>query len=180
MQPLLQFHGGRLRPTTKFDAGFLLEFLNIPEVRRYLCDGKIQTKADVSALLTENERFETDGLGLWLIETDTHGEVGMAGLVPVSGPLLCEPRMAGGIEPTIALEPGAWGQGLARAALSALIHHARDGLKLTSLVAAADAPNAYSHRLLAACGFERTGKCPGVVHELILYQLSLHRPIATN
>ncbi len=51
-----------------------------------------------------------------------------------------------------------------------LIHYARDGLKLTGLVAAADAPNADSHRMLTACGFERFGETSGVLHKLILYR----------
>lgn len=161
----------------KSDTGYLLKLLNLPEVRRYLCDGKVQKQADIAALLAENEQYESGVLGLWLIETQTHGDVGMVGLVPVAGKLLSVPEMAGMIEPTIALEPSVWGQGLARAALLTLIHHARDGLKLTRLAAAADAPNVHSHRLLTACGFKRFGKSQGVEHELFLYRQNFDQPI---
>lgn len=39
-----------------------------------------QTKADIAALLAENEQFEPDWLGFWLIATDAYGEVCMIGL----------------------------------------------------------------------------------------------------
>ena len=177
MLPVLRFHRGWLRPVSRADAGFLRGLLNEPEVRRYLCDDKALTEFEVSALLSENEVFEADGLGLWVIETDTLGAVGLAGLTPVAGPHQGDAEMAGGIEPTIALEPKAWGQGLARAALTALIHYACDGLKLAGLVAAADAPNVNSHQMLTACGFERIGKTSGVLNQLILYRQKFLRPI---
>ncbi len=80
MQPLHLFHCWRLRPLSKADASFLEIFPNLPEVRRYLYDGKAQTKADIAALLAENEQFEPNWLGFWLIATDTYGEVCMIGL----------------------------------------------------------------------------------------------------
>ncbi len=176
MLPVLRFHRGWLRPVSRADAGFLRGLLNLPEVRRYLCDDKVLTEIEVAAWLSENEKFEAHGLGLWVIETETLGAVGLAGLTPVAGPHQSDAEMADRIEPTIALEPRAWGQGLARATLTALIQYARDDLKLTGLAAAVDAPNADSHRMLMACGFERFGETSGVLHQLILYRQRFVRP----
>ncbi|MDP5218763.1 GNAT family N-acetyltransferase [Ruegeria sp. 2205SS24-7] len=173
MKTVLPFGSNCLRPVTKTDAGKLLALLTTPEVRRFLCDDKILTTPEIAAFLADSNRRDAEGLGLWVIETDAKDITGIASLMPVTGALEDIPEMAGGIEPTIALGPRFWRQGLALRALAAVIDHARDTLCLSKLVASVDVPNKASHRLLRSCGFQKIGRSQGVAHELILYVLPL-------
>ncbi|MBO9437001.1 GNAT family N-acetyltransferase [Ruegeria sp. R13_0] len=178
-KPTLPFDGGRLRPVTHADADLMLALMTGPEVRRYLCDDTILTPDDVAGFVSASIGQDEDGLGLWVIETETETTAGLLGLMPVSGPLVAVPAMRGGIEPTIALDPRFWGRGLARQALLAVIEYGRTELSLTELVAAVDAPNESSHRLMQTCGFEECGTTSGTAHDLILYKRLLTQGAAS-
>ncbi len=178
MRTVLPCGSNCLRPVTKADAGQVLTLLTTPEVRRFLCDDRILTLPEIAAFLADSNSRDPEGLGLYVIETETKEIAGIVGLMPVTGPLEDIPELAGGIEPTIALGPRFWGQGLAHRALAAVIDHARDTLCISKLVASVDVPNKPSHRLLQSCGFQKIGRSKGVAYELILYVLPLKQPVA--
>lgn len=171
MKRCLPLSRGQLRPARADDLDGLVTLLHDSQVRRYLCDDTLLPRETVAEMLARSEQLDADGLGLWVIEHG--GFAGIAGLEPVSAEAGAAPAMAGGIEPIIALAPGHWGQGLAGAALDALVLHARNTLGLSRLVAAVDQPNARSHRLMQRCGFTVMGTTPGPAHELVLYELTL-------
>jgi RimJ/RimL family protein N-acetyltransferase len=81
--------------------------------------------------------------------------------------------MAGCIEMSIALHPGAWRQGIATHAVEALARHARDHCRLERIVAAVDEPNERSHRLMLRSAFQRIGEGPGPKHRLVYYARNL-------
>jgi RimJ/RimL family protein N-acetyltransferase len=95
--------------------------------------------------------------------------VGCAGLLPVTTAAESEPRLAGLVEPLVALRPEAWGRGLAAEALGALQHHAADALGLARLAGVTDVPNAASDRMLRRAGFRPLGECDGPAHRLRTY-----------
>ena len=173
MKPCLTTPRGRLRPATADDLDGLEKLLHRQEVRRYLCDDSILPRETVAEMLARSDRLEPEGLGLWVIERMGEGFAGIAGLEPVSAEWGKAPSMAGGVEPTIAVAPDYWGQGLAAEALNALILHASETLGLLRLVGAVDQPNARSHRMIQRCGFAVLGKAAGPAHELVLYELLL-------
>lgn len=176
VKPSIVLPLGRLRPARETDTGTVLRLLTAPEVRKYLCDDKTLTEPEVAAMLDESTTLDAQGLGLWLIESDPGESIGLVGLAPVSEPLETLPETSGRIEPLIALDPRHWRTGLAKSALLGVMQYARDAMGLSELVAAVDAPNEASHRLLAACGFERYGTVPGVGHELLIYRATFNRP----
>ena len=168
-----------MRPATADDLDSLVRLLHNEEVRRYLCDDSELPREAVAEMLARSHRLEPQGLGLWVIEHMGEGFAGIAGLEPVSAEAGGAPAMAGGVEPTIAIAPDYWGQGLAAQVLNALIYYARDALGLSRLVGAVDRPNARSHRMMQRCGFAVLGKAPGPAHELVLYEMQLretHEP----
>ena len=171
MKPSLSIPDGRLRPATADDLEDLLRLLRDEGVRRYLCDDVVVPRDAVAAMLTASDKLESQGLGLWVIEHMREGFAGVVGLQPVSAEAAATPALAGGVEPIIALHPRHWGQGLAGAALAAMVLHARRSLGLSRLVAAVDQPNAHSHWLLQRRGFAAMGRTPGRANELILYEL---------
>ena len=173
MKPCLSMPYGRLRPALDDNLDDLVRLLHDEDVRRYLCDDTVLPRAAVAAMLADSERLNPQGLGLWVIERMCGGFAGIAGLQPVSAEMDTAPAMTGGIEPIIALNPAYWGQGIASAALGALILYARSSLGLPRLVAAVDEPNACSHRLMQRCGFTVVGKVPGPANVLVLYTLPL-------
>ena len=175
MKPSLAISDGRLWPAGPDDLDALTALLHDAEVRRYLCDDTALPPDVIASMLSRSEQLDPRGLGLWVIESPPGRFAGIAGLEPASAELAAASALSDGIEPIIALNPGQWGQGLAAGALDALITHARDVLGLPRLVAAVDAPNMRSHRLMQACGFQATGRVAGPVHELVLYDLPLRR-----
>ncbi|MEM0948195.1 MAG: GNAT family N-acetyltransferase [Pseudomonadota bacterium] len=175
MKPTIELCDFRMRPTGAGDAGFLLRLLTTPEVRRYLCDNRVLGGDEISGILADSRHHDSKGLGVWVVEAE-HGEpVGIVGLAPVSGPLEFLPDMTGKIEPTIALDPRYWGRGLAKTALLAVVRYACVTLGLSKLVASVDEPNEDSHRLLTACGFERSGTVAGIAYDLVVYEISFDR-----
>lgn len=167
---------GHLRPIADADIDRLERLLHEPDVRRFLCDDTCLPRQAIEDILETSSRLDSDGLGLWAIETETHDLAGVVGLMPVGGTLADLPAMRGGIELTIAVGSRFWGRGIARSTLKVLIAHARNDLHVSELVAAVDEPNERSHHLLQDCGFQPMGKAPGPAHELVLYRHSAARP----
>jgi len=167
---------GRLRPFSPPDTDRVLTLLREPDVRRFLCDDRLLSRAEVGDMLDASRQLGGDGLGFWAIE-DLHGAfAGIVGLTPVSPEASVSPVMTGGIEPTIAIHRDFTSSGLAFQALNAVVEHARSTLHLPRLVAAVDAPNVRSHRLMLRTGFRETDRAPGPAHTLILYERLLQSP----
>jgi ribosomal-protein-alanine N-acetyltransferase len=147
-----------LRPATEADLDALWRLLTDAQVRRYLCDDRVLTRAEVQTILAEDIAHGSAGMGLWLMRGHARDLVGCVGLHPVSSEIVAHaPHLAGEVEPTIALAPDHWGRGLAAEALAAVVAYAFDTLDLERLVAVADEPNERSHLLMQRIGFTPTG-----------------------
>lgn len=160
-----------LRPACSRDVGAFHALLQLPAVRRYLCDDRILLLETVAELLTRAESVAQDGLGLWCI-AQAGRFIGLIGLQPVSETIAsCAPDLAGQVEPTVALDPAIWGQGLASEALAAVLRHGF-GTGLTAIAAVADVPNRASQAMLRRAGFRSTGEYQGPVHPFYSYSLA--------
>jgi RimJ/RimL family protein N-acetyltransferase len=159
----------RLRLAGPGDLDAFHALLTDPEVARFLCDGRLLSRAEAAAALDRHVAEGAEGLGLWLIEAEG-GAVGFAGLSRVPPETSPRPGVLGEVEPIVALAPAFWGRGLASAALGALLAHADDGLGLARTVAIADAPNHRSRRMLARAGYVAFGEAPGAFGTMVLHE----------
>ena len=146
-----------LCPATDADLDALWRLLTDPQVRRYLCDDRVLSRAEVQAMLAESIAQWPAGMGLWMLrgQEDLVGCISLHAVSP--GVVAHAPDLAGEIEPTIALAPDYWSRGYAAEALAAAVAYAFDALGLGHLVAVVDEPNARSHRLMMRVGFIPTG-----------------------
>ena len=157
MKPRLYFRDNCLRPVGSGDLVEMGNLLRDPEVRRFLCDDVALPSSRVSQMLEQSQNLDPLGLGLWILE-DKHDQlIGLAGLEPVSESVALLPQMYGGVEPTIALKPKYWGNGIATGALNRLLSYGQDTLGLPRIVAAVDEPNRRSHDLMRRTGFQVIG-----------------------
>jgi [ribosomal protein S5]-alanine N-acetyltransferase len=163
-----------LRAASQGDLDALWRLLTDPQVRRYLCDDRILTRAEVQTLLAEDLARRSAGMGLWLLRGHAEDPVGCVGLQPVSADILAHaPDLAGEVEPIVALAPEHWGRGLAAEALAAAAAYAFDTFGLERLAAVVDEPNARSHRLMLRIGFTPTGiTATGPCYPLRTYRLA--------
>jgi len=173
MKPTLPLRRGRLRKSQLQDLDAVLCLLHRESVRRYLCDGQCLSRDSVEEMLSRSDRLDTEGLGLWTVNQEDGGLVGIVGLEPVSAEASVSPLMKGGIEPIIALAPELVGSGLATECLLAVILYAQGTLCLERLVAAVDEPNLRSHALMRRVGFSVMGMSSGPSNDLVLYSKSL-------
>jgi RimJ/RimL family protein N-acetyltransferase len=151
-----------LRPATEADLDQLWQLLILPDVKRYLCDDKLLPREVVAGILADHLAAADEGMGMWIA---LHGGAfaGIAGLKPVAQVLVdLIPALGGEVEPTIALDPGLWGRGLAGEALEAVLAHGFGTLGLARIAGVCDAPNLASARMLARAGFREIGEFPGV------------------
>jgi ribosomal-protein-alanine N-acetyltransferase len=147
-----------LRAATGADLDALWRLLTDPQVRHYLCDDSVLTRAEVQELLAESTAHWPAGMGLWLLYDHEDQHLGCVGLHPVSRAIVDHAsQLEGEIEPTIALAPDRWGRGYATEALVAAVAYAFEMLALERLVAVVDEPNQASQRLMARVGFTPTG-----------------------
>jgi RimJ/RimL family protein N-acetyltransferase len=152
-----------------------------PAVRRFLWDDRVIVRAEAEATVAECIALAPRGLGLWALWAAPRSArgargregaaparrfVGCAGLLPVSTAAEFEPRLAGLVEPLVALHPAAWGRGYATEALGALLQHARVALGLRVLAGVTDVPNEASDRMLRRAGFVPLSEVAGPRHRL--------------
>lgn len=167
MQPALRTARLALHPVTPDDVDPLWALWTDPAVRQYLWDDRTITREEAAATLADCCALAPQGLGLWrvdAIDSATSGGsafLGCAGLLPVSTAAEYEPRLAGLVEPLVALAPSAWGRGYAVEALAALTRHAAGTLGLGRLAGVTDVPNVASDRMLRRAGFTVLGEVPG-------------------
>jgi len=171
MLPVLATPRLMLRPATGGDVEALWQMLILPEVRRYLCDDNILPRATVAGLVDEASGLHGRGLGLWVAE-QAGAVAGLVALKPVADVLTALiPALAGEVEPTVALLPRHWGQGLAGEALAGVLAHGFATLGLARIAAICDVPNTASRRMLERAGFRRTGEHPGLKYRLHAWML---------
>jgi RimJ/RimL family protein N-acetyltransferase len=163
-----------MRPATDADLDGLWRLLTDREVRRYLCDDHVMTRAEVQAMLTDSISLWPAGMGLWLLWGEDGQQIGCIGLHPVTAGIVAHvPGLAGEVEPTIALAPEHWGKGYAAEALAAALAYGFERLGLEHLVAVVDVPNLPSHRLMLRVGFTQTGTtATGPCYPLRTYKLA--------
>ena len=171
MLPELRTARLALAPAADADLDALWALWTDPDVRRFLFDDVAVTRELAAATLADTRAAADRGLGLWVVRARDGGPapVGCAGLLPVTTAAEFEPRLAGLVEPLVALHPSCWGRGYAAEALAALVRHAFDTLGLDRLAAVADVPNAASDRMLRRAGFRALGECDGPRHRLRTY-----------
>ena len=170
MLPVLTTPRLLLRPATDADIDPVWRMLLLPEVRRYLCDDVVFPRETVAGLMRDQPSHA--GMGMWIAE-HAGGFAGIAVLKPVP-PVLVDlvPMLAGEIEPTIALPPQLWRQGLASEMLGAVLAHGFATLALPRIAAVCDAPNTDSARMLSRAGFRETGEFPGVAYRIRTWTLA--------
>ena len=181
MQPMLTTPRLALRPAEESDIDALWTLWRAPEVRRFLWDDRTISRAEAATMLTDCRALAAQGLGLWMLQAAPRAArpevpvasggtiLGCAGLLPVSTAAEYEPRLAGLVEPIVALAPAAWGHGYAQEALGALRDYAARALGLTQLAGVTDVPNAASDRMLRRVGFVPLSEVAGPKYRLLTY-----------
>jgi RimJ/RimL family protein N-acetyltransferase len=113
------------------------------------------------------------GSGLWIVQSlDGSARLGCAGLNPTAAVAAAEPRLAGLLEPVVALHPSRWNQGYAGEALASLLTHAFDTLERERIAGAADVPNTASIRMLERLGFAPLSEVQGPRYLMRTYLLT--------
>jgi RimJ/RimL family protein N-acetyltransferase len=154
------------------DLDALWRLLTDPQVRRYLCDDQILTRAQVEEMLSAS--IAQSPMGFWTLRDPEQTFLGCVGLHRVTPGIVDHaPDLAGEVEPTIALAPDRWGRGYATEALVAAIAYGFETLGLEQLVAVVDEPNYASQRLMRRVGFTPTGTTTtGPCYPLCTYRLT--------
>ncbi len=150
----------RLRPFVAGDLDTLHALWTDADVRRYLWDDVIITRARAQAEVERGiAQFATRGFGYWLTHDRASGAVvGFCGLRESGEPPA--------IELLYAITPSRWGEGLATEAARAVLRYGFEVLELERIVAMADPPNAGSIRVMEKAGMrpERQGSAdPGAL-----------------
>jgi RimJ/RimL family protein N-acetyltransferase len=173
MLPILTTPRLTLHCASHADRDALWRLLTDPQVRRYLCDDRVLTRADVSEMLSVSIAQGQAGMGFWMMHVEQDANLGCVGLHPVTPGILAHaPDLAGEIEPTIALAPDRWGRGYATEALAAVIAYGFGTLGLDRLVAVVDEPNHASQRLMGRVGFTPSATTTGPCYPLRTYRLA--------
>lgn len=151
--PVLDTPRLRLRRLRPEDGTDLLRIYGDPEVMRFAADPPFQGLETVWQMLDSVTRLFAQQASLeWGLERLSDGRLvgtcGLHGFKPQA-----DLQGAWGAELGALLAREAWGQGLMREALEAVIDHARACLDLAALWADIDDGNARSERLFASLGF---------------------------
>lgn len=178
MLPALTTDRLLLRPADASDIDVLWRLWTDPEVRRYLWDDRLITREEAAATLAKCSRVNERGLGMWVLrlreaEASVAAPLGCAALLPVSTAAIFEPRLAGLVEPLVALAPPMWGSGYAVEALGALREYASAALRLSRMAAVTDIPNVRSDRMLRRAGFVLLSEVDGPKYPLRTYLCDL-------
>jgi ribosomal-protein-alanine N-acetyltransferase len=166
----------RLRPYRTEDLDAVHRILATPEVRHFLLDGEVVSRAWVAQEIeTSIATFRKAGYGQWTItlRSGEDGLIGLGGFRPFPG--AAEPQLF------YALRPAIWGRGLATEAAQAMIAYAFDVLGWERVAASADPPNAASVRVLEKSGLRldrRATRADGreIVHYAVDRRAGTGRP----
>ena len=140
----LEWH---LRRASEQDVDALYALLCVPEVYRYLSDGVPPPRWQAEKWIELNRADNAaSGLGLWLLEDDTHRLAGCVGLEADS-----RPRTG---ELIYLLHPEYWGQGLATRMSWTVVERVFRKRLLDQIVAGADGPNQASVAVMSRLGMK--------------------------
>src|SRR6185503_3122429 len=137
-----------LRPLTVDDAPFILTLLNEPSFLRYIGDKKVRNVEDARQYILTGPAasYEQNGFGLGLVELkESHTPIGMCGLLKREE--LPDPDIG------FAFLPDYWNKGFAFEAAAAVLHDARERLRLQRILAITSRDNESSIKLLERHGF---------------------------
>lgn len=139
----------RLRPFTLDDVATLHAIWSDPDVRRYLWDDVVISRATAQEVVEASIRsFATSRFGFWCLEPKGESRViGFCGLRPFNDP----PE----IELLYGLLRECWGRGLATEASREVLRYGFEELSLPHVYAGADPPNAPSFRVMERLGMRR-------------------------
>jgi [ribosomal protein S5]-alanine N-acetyltransferase len=153
-----------LRPLEESDVSVMHALWTNPGVRKYLWDDAIiSAEQAAEAVAASNAHFYTRQFGLWAVcERLTGDVIGFCGFRPAESG---EPELLYGLWPRY------WGQGLAHEAARAALSYVFHALECREVVAATDAPNEASARVLQRLGMqlERRGLRNGL--DTLFYRL---------
>ncbi|HET7883127.1 MAG TPA: GNAT family N-acetyltransferase [Acetobacteraceae bacterium] len=137
--------GWRLRAVTTDDIDGLNALAVIPQVYRYLFDGRPPDRTFIADRVAQSiANATTPGLGMWVLRRTDGQPAGLVELRPYPAP-----RSA---ELTYLLDPSHWGQGLAvRMAWTVVSEAFRLG-QIDTIVAGADIPNTRSFGVMRRLG----------------------------
>ena len=162
-----------LRPLEPSDTSRLLELLRKPDVRRYLLDDSLVERDWVESLVERSRATFAEGTwGLWGLRRHDRDELlGFAGFCVFSGD---QPELI------YALDPDAWGRGLAEEAARTVCSHALGRLGWESVEGSTDPPNRASMRVMERIGMMPRGAAKRDGHDLVFYELRSPAPRSPN
>lgn len=173
MQPPLSSSRLVLEPARVEDFPYLYALWSEPLVRRYLFDDRFVSLALARSVFATCLEGREQGTGLWIVKkTDRSASVGCVGLNLTTVVAEAEPRLAGLLEPVVALHPSQWHQGYAVDALRSVLPYAFDVLGQERVAGATDVPNVASVRMLERLGFSMLSEVQGPRYPLRTYMLS--------
>ena len=166
--PVLNTERLELRWLTQDDAPMMLAVWNDPAFMRYVGDRGVRTVEQAGAALQAGllKLYSNYGYGPFRIMRREDGaDLGICGLFRRDG--LDEPDIG------FAILPEYCRQGFALEASVAVLNHARDVLKLSSVTAIVSPQNEASIGLLEKLGlhYERQVRMPGDDHDVSLYRI---------
>jgi len=155
----------RLRPLDLDDVDAVHRLWTEPDVRRYLWDDQLVPHTRAAAIVDASLMcFTARGFGLWAIRlTAATNLSGFCGLRPA--------ETGNDIELLYGLAPRHWGCGLATEAARAVLRYGFETLRLARIIAATDAPNVGSIRVLERLGMRY--ETPTSMHTTTLLHFTL-------
>lgn len=150
MNLILETSRLKLKPILATELNILHSILVNPYVRRYLGDDQIFSVQQTSEMLQESLRlFQSEKLGLWLIETKKKLEIiGFVGLWYFFAEN--QPQLA------YALLPKATKQGYATEAATRILDYCFNELGYDYVIASCDRPNIESQEVATRLGMKQT------------------------
>lgn len=137
-----------LRRLTVDDAEFILTLLNEPSFLRYIGDKQVRDLEGARQYILNGPvaSYERNGFGLNLVELrDSHTPIGICGLLKREE--LPDPDIG------FAFLPAFWNKGFAFEAAAAVLHGAREQLRIQRILAITSLDNDASIKLLQRLGF---------------------------
>ena len=172
MQPPLSSSRLALRPAQIEDFPYLHGLWSESLVRRYLFDDRYVSLELARSVLATCLEGRERGTGLWIVQgAGGSARLGCIGLNPTAMVAEAEPRLAGLLEPVVALHPSHWRQGYAVEALGSVLRYAFETLDQERLAGATDVPNLASARMLERLGFVALSEVQGPRYLLRTYLL---------
>lgn len=164
-----------LQPVERSNLDTLHQLIIHPDVRRFLCDGKILAKEQIEAWIEESlSLFATSHFGLWIVVPNLSREhshnhsskalIGLCGFWYFHTP----PEL----ELLFCIAPEYWNQGFATEAAQALIHYGFEQLTLDRIAASADVSNTASIRVMQKLGMTEVKRSIHNGSELVHYSIA--------